>query len=203
MHFCQSNCSWCGTFVTEQMPKDTMCISQKSQVLDALGLRVGCKWTQTEFLGQAYGCVHTCLCVSLFACVSKIARRIYMTFSTQGHFASRCCLYFHFFLFVQARTPLKLWTNLTQSRNVERSLTESLKSPSALDWGHRKRKMRVRNGGEESGPSGGSAGGTKQIFIGIRSKQRASVFHNQTRAACTFFLIFFAIYDLSVWMTII
>lgn len=45
--------------------------------------------TNTEFLVQAYGCVHACLCVSLFAFVSKIARRIYVKFSTQGHFASR------------------------------------------------------------------------------------------------------------------
>lgn len=90
-------------------------------------------------------------------------KSVYDFFSSQGHFASRWFLYFYFFIF-QAHTLLKLWTNLTQTGNAAKSLTESLKSPSALYWGHDKKKTRVNDREEESGLSGKSGEG--RLFKG-------------------------------------
>lgn len=83
-------------------------------------------------------CLCTCLCVRVFVFV-KNEECIGFFSSSQGHFASRWFLYFYFFIF-QAHTLLKLGTNLTQTGNAAKSLTESLKSPSALYWGHDKKK---------------------------------------------------------------
>lgn len=110
------------------------------------------EWVATahkQFLVQAYKCVLLCLSGSLFAFVSNVACSIYDVFYS-GSLCLKMLFVFSFiFIFVQDHTPLKLWTNLTQSGNVERSLTESLKSLSAVYWGHRKRKMRLRDAGEQ------------------------------------------------------
>lgn len=121
-------------------------------------------------------CMCLCLCVRVFVFV-KNEECIWFFFSSQGHFASRWFLYFYFFIF-QAHTLLKLWTNLTQTGNAVKSLTESLKSPSALYWGHdKKKKTRVNDREEESGLWGrvGRAGCLRGNEIDLHGHRKRAV----------------------------
>lgn len=83
-------------------------------------------------------CLRTCLCVRVFVFV-KDEECIWFFFLPRVTLPrGDSCIFI--FLFFQAHTLLKLWTNLTQTGNAAKSLTESLKSPSALYWGHDKKK---------------------------------------------------------------